>query len=51
MVNSFSLDSNNFLYLDERLVIPKDMREKLLTASHFGHAGRDGEKPQTFGGS
>ena len=39
--NSLSLDSNNLLYLDERLVIPKDMRENMLTAIHFGHAGRD----------
>ena len=39
--HSLSLDSNNLLYLDERLVIPKDMRDNMLTAIHFGHAGRD----------
>ena len=39
--NSLSLDSNKLLYLDERLVIPKDMRENMLTAIHFGHASRD----------
>ena len=39
--NSLCLDSNNLLYLDERLVIPEDMRENMLTAIHFGHAGRD----------
>ena len=39
--NSFSLDDNNLLYLDERLVIPKDMRDNMSTAKHFGHAGGD----------
>ena len=28
--NSFSLDSKNLLYMDQRLVIPKDMRENVL---------------------
>ena len=27
--------------MDQRLVIPKDMRENVLRAIHFGHAGRD----------
>ena len=26
--------------MDHRLVIPKDMRENMLRAIHFGHAGR-----------
>ena len=39
--NSCSLDSKNLLYMDQRLVIPKDMRENVLRAIHFGHAGRD----------
>ena len=39
--NSFSVDSNGLLYMDHRLVIPKDMRENMLRAIHFGHAGRD----------
>ena len=39
--SSFSLDSKNLLYMDQRLVIPKDMRENVLRAIHFGHAGRD----------
>ena len=38
---SFSLDSKNLIYMDQRLVIPKDMRENVLRAIHFGHAGRD----------
>ena len=31
----------SLLYLDERLVIPKDMPENMFTALHSGHAGRD----------
>ena len=27
--------------MDERLVIPRDMRDNMLSAIHFGHAGRD----------
>ena len=27
--------------MDNRLVIPKNMRENVLRAIHFGHAGRD----------
>ena len=39
--NSFSLDSKNLLYMCQRLLIPKDMRENVLRAIHFGRAGRD----------
>ena len=39
--HSLSLDSNNLLYLDERLFIPKDLKENMLTAIHFGHTGSD----------
>ena len=39
--NSFAVDSNDLLYMDNRLVIPKDMRENVLRAIHFGHAGSD----------
>ena len=39
--NSFSVDDRDLLYFDERLVIPKNMRENMLNAIHFGHAGRD----------
>ena len=38
--NSFSLVSKKILYMDQLLVIPKDMRENVLRAIHFGHAGR-----------
>ena len=27
--------------MDQRLVLPENMRENLLRAVHFGHAGRD----------
>ena len=39
--NSFSVASNGLLYMDHRLVISKDMRENILRAIYFGHAGRD----------
>ena len=37
----FSLDSNDFLYMDERLVIPKVLRPIILRSLHYGHPGRD----------
>ena len=40
-LNSLSLDNNGLLYMEDRLVIPKDMRDNMLSAIHFGHAGRD----------
>ena len=39
--NAFSIDNQGLLYMDHRLVIPKNMQENLLRAIHFGHAGRD----------
>ena len=39
--HSISLESNSLLYLDECGVLPKDMRDNMLTAIHFGHTGRD----------
>ena len=39
--SSFSVSENGLLYMDNRLVIPKDMRENVLRAIHSGHAGRD----------
>ena len=38
---AFNLDSNNLLYMNERLGIPKNMQENMMNAIHFGHAGRD----------
>ena len=40
-LNSFSVNEKGLSFMDQRLVIPKDMRENLLRATHFGHAGRD----------
>ena len=39
--NSLSVSDNGLLYMDNRLVISKNMRENVLRAIHFGHAGRD----------
>ena len=33
---AFNLDSNNLLYMNERLVIPKNMRENMMNAIHLG---------------
>ena len=38
---SFSLDSQNLLYMDQRLVIPKSLNKNVLRAIHFNQAGRD----------
>ena len=37
---SFTVDEKGLLFMNQRLVIPKDMRENLLRAIHFGHAVR-----------
>ena len=39
--NSFAVDPNGLLSMDNRLVIPKDLSENILRAIHYGHAGRD----------
>ena len=39
--NSFSVDTQGLLFMDQSLVIPKDMRKNLLHAIHFGHAEGD----------
>ena len=36
-----SLDSNDFLYMDERLVIPKLLRPIILRSLHYGHPACD----------
>ena len=38
---SFSIDDNNFLYMDNRLVIPYSMRSMIMCSLHYGHPGRD----------
>ena len=36
-----SLDANDFVYMDERLVIPKTLRPIIMRSRHYGHPGRD----------
>ena len=38
---SFWIDSNEFLYMDKRLVIPQSMRAMIMCSLHYGHPGRD----------
>ena len=38
---SFSLDEREFLYMDNRLVIPQAMRAMNMCSLHYGHPGRD----------
>ena len=37
----FSRDSNDYIYMDERLVVPKALRPIILRSLHYGHPGRD----------
>ena len=39
--HSFGLDENELLYMDERLVIPKELRQPIFRSLHWGHPGRD----------
>ena len=36
-----SLDANDFVYMDERLVVPKTLRPIIMRSLHYGHPGRD----------
>ena len=36
-----SLDQHDFIYMDERLVIPKKLRPIIMRSLHYGHPGRD----------
>ena len=36
-----SLDANDFIYMDERLIIPKALRPVIIWSLHYGHPGRD----------
>ena len=38
---SFSTDDRNFLYMDNRLVIPQSMRAMIMCSLHYGHPGCD----------
>ena len=35
------LDENNFIYIDERLVMPEELRRPIFRSLHWGHPGRD----------
>ena len=39
--SSLSLDENDLLYLDDRLVIPKILQSSIKNSLHRGHPGRD----------
>ena len=39
--SSFSVDSRNYLYMDERLVIPTNLRASIMSSIHYEHPGRD----------
>ena len=45
--NAFSLDENNLLYIDDRLVIPKILQAAIKNSLHWGHPGRDNMSQQT----
>ena len=36
-----SVDSNNYLHMDERLVIPKLLRPIIMRSMHYGHPGHE----------
>ena len=38
---SFSVNEQGLLFMDNRVVISKDMRDNMMRAIHYGHAGRD----------
>ena len=40
-IKEFSLDENDFIYVDERLVIPEELRRPIFRSLHWGHPGRD----------
>ena len=39
--NSFRVDSRNYFYMDERLVVPTNLRASIMSSIHYGHPGRD----------
>ena len=40
-IKNLRLDNNDFLYMDERLVIPKNLRIIIIRSLHYGHPGKD----------
>ena len=39
--NAFRVDHRNYLYMDQRLVIPANLRSSIMSSIHYGHPGRD----------
>ena len=39
--NAFSVDHRNYLYMDQQLVIPANLRSSIMSSIHYGHPGRD----------
>ena len=39
--NAFSVDHRNYLYMDQRLVIPANLRSSIMSSIHYGHPGSD----------
>ena len=39
--NSISRDENNLLYMDDRLIIPKNIQTPIKISLHWGHPGRN----------
>ena len=39
--NALSVDHRNYLYMDQRLVIPANLRSSIVSSIHYGHPGRD----------
>ena len=40
-IQKFELGQQRILYMDERLVIPKNLRTIIIHSLHYGHPGRD----------
>ena len=43
-----SLDPNDFIYMDERLVIPKALRQIIIRSLHYGHLNNTKKSSLTF---
>ena len=43
-----SLDPNDFIYMDERLVIPKALRQTIIRSLHYGHLNNTKKSSLTF---
>ena len=38
---SISINENDLLYMDDRLIIPKNLQTPIKNSLHWGHPGRD----------